>query len=98
MLRRGWRLLLDSPDKVVAVTEDVLDDAPERGGSENRHDDVRESGSQDSHSQVVASEFGLPWSPRVEDGWKGRRRGSDLLRRCSGASWRTRSAAAPIVV
>ena len=34
----------------------VLDDTPERSGSGNRHDDVRESESQDSHSQVVASE------------------------------------------
>ncbi len=75
---------------------DVLDDAPERSGSENRHDDVRESGSQDSHSQVAASELGRPWSPRVEGVWEERRRGSDLLRRCSGASWRTRSRAAPI--
>jgi hypothetical protein len=25
------------------ASEEVLDDAPERGGSENRHDDVRES-------------------------------------------------------
>jgi hypothetical protein len=33
-----------------------LDDTPERSGSGNRHDDVRESVSQDSHSQVVASE------------------------------------------
>jgi hypothetical protein len=30
----------------VAVVEEVLDDAPKRGGSENRHDDVRESKSQ----------------------------------------------------
>jgi len=86
------------PGQLLAVSEDVLDDAPERSGSENRHDDVRESGSQDSHSQVVASEYGLPWGPRVEDGWEERRRGSDLLRRCSGASWRTRSAAAPIAL
>jgi len=42
--------------KTVGVIGVVLDDASERGGSENRHDDVRESGSQDSHSQVVASE------------------------------------------
>ncbi len=54
------------PIWMVANARDVLDDAPERSGSENRHDDVRESESQDSHSQVVASELGRPWSPRVE--------------------------------
>jgi hypothetical protein len=30
----------------VASDLEVLDDAPERSGSENRHDDVRESESQ----------------------------------------------------
>ena len=58
------------PEEGVAVTEEVLDDAPERGGSEDRHDDVRESKSQDSHSQVGASESGLPWGPQVEGGWE----------------------------
>ena len=38
----------------------AIDDAPERSGSENRHDDVRESRSQLSHSQLVASESGRP--------------------------------------
>ena len=31
------------PEEGVAVTEEVLDDAPERGGSEDRHDDGRKS-------------------------------------------------------
>jgi len=44
------------PVRTVAVVERAIDDAPERSGSENRHDDVRESESQKSHSQVVASE------------------------------------------
>jgi hypothetical protein len=30
----------------AVVTEQAIDDAPERSGSENRHDDVRESKSQ----------------------------------------------------
>jgi hypothetical protein len=64
-LTPGWRLLL--APRTAGVIGVVLDDASERGGSENRHDDVRESGSQDSHSQVVASEWGRPWSPRGED-------------------------------
>jgi len=34
------------PVELLVVVEDVLDDAPERSGSENRHDDVRESRSQ----------------------------------------------------
>jgi hypothetical protein len=42
------------PVGVAEKRVNVLDDAPELGGSENRHDDVRESESQDSHSQVVA--------------------------------------------
>jgi hypothetical protein len=58
------------PEMVAAAAERVLDDAPERCGSENRHDDVRESESQDSHSQVGASESGLPWSSRVEGRWE----------------------------
>ena len=40
----------------AVVAEQAIDDAPERSGSENRHDDVRESESQKSHSQLVASE------------------------------------------
>ena len=44
------------PVRMVAVAGQAIDDAPERSGSENRHDDVRESKSQKSHSQVVASE------------------------------------------
>jgi len=44
------------PVPMLAVVERAIDDAPERSGSENRHDDVRESKSQKSHSQVVASE------------------------------------------
>lgn len=35
-------------------------DAPERGGSEDRHDAVRESGSQLIHAQMGASEYGRP--------------------------------------
>ena len=58
------------PVELVEVSEEVLDDAPERSGSENRHDDVRESKSQDSHSQVGASQSGLPWRPRDEAGWE----------------------------
>jgi hypothetical protein len=58
------------PEKAAVVSEGVLDDAPERGGSENRHDDVRESKSQDSHSQVGASESELPWCPHVEGNWE----------------------------
>jgi len=34
------------PVPIVAVVERTIDDAPERSGSENRHDDVRESISQ----------------------------------------------------
>jgi hypothetical protein len=30
----------------AVVTEQAIDDAPERSGSENRHDDVREAKSQ----------------------------------------------------
>jgi hypothetical protein len=56
--------------EMVVVAVQVLDDASERSGSENRHHDVRESGSQDSHSQVSASESGLPWGPRVEGRWE----------------------------
>jgi len=41
---------------MAVAVERAIDDAPERSGSENRHDDVRESESQKSHSQVVASE------------------------------------------
>ena len=41
---------------IAVVVERAIDDAPERSGSENRHDDVRESESQKSHSQLVASE------------------------------------------
>ena len=44
------------PVRTAVVVERAIDDAPERSGSENRHDDVRESESQKSHSQVVASE------------------------------------------
>ncbi len=44
------------PVRRAVVVERAIDDAPERSGSENRHDDVRESESQKSHSQVVASE------------------------------------------
>ena len=58
------------PEEGVAVTEEVLDDAPERGGSEDRHDDVRESKSQNSHALVGASESGLPWGPRAEGRWE----------------------------
>jgi hypothetical protein len=58
------------PYVLAGVGVQVLDDAPERGGSENRHDDVRESESQDSHSQVGASESGLPWSPLREGSWE----------------------------
>ncbi len=31
------------PMRRAAVVERAIDDAPERSGSENRHDDVRES-------------------------------------------------------
>jgi hypothetical protein len=31
------------PVRMTAVVERAIDDAPERSGSENRHDDVRES-------------------------------------------------------
>lgn len=41
---------------VRVVDVDVVGDAPERGGSENRHDAVRVSRSQFFHAQVVASE------------------------------------------
>ena len=58
------------PVRMAAVVERAIDDAPERGGSENRHDDVRESESQDSHSQVGASESGLPWRLRKEGRWE----------------------------
>jgi len=44
------------PRATAVVVERAIDDAPERSGSENRHDDVRESESQKSHSQLVASE------------------------------------------
>ena len=44
------------PVRMAAVVERAIDDTPECSGSENRHDDVRESESQKSHSQVVASE------------------------------------------
>jgi hypothetical protein len=34
------------PVRMAVVVERAIDDAPERSGSENRHDDVRESKSQ----------------------------------------------------
>jgi len=34
------------PVRMTEVAERAIDDAPERSGSENRHDDVRESQSQ----------------------------------------------------
>jgi hypothetical protein len=60
VLTLGWRLLLSSPFDPLVVVDRVLDDAPERSGSDNRHDDVRELESQLSHTQVVASEYGRP--------------------------------------
>ena len=54
-----WRLLLADVGEWVVVGG-VVGDAPERDGSENRHDAVRESGSQFFHSQVVASESARP--------------------------------------
>jgi hypothetical protein len=42
----GWRLLLSFPIDPLVEVDRVLDDAPERSGSDNRHDDVRESESQ----------------------------------------------------
>src|SRR6266542_5011888 len=69
----------------------VLGDAPGRDGSECRHHDLRELGSQFGYSQIVASESGRPWLLRRERSWVYGRRGSGLLRRCSGASRRTRS-------
>jgi hypothetical protein len=47
VLTLGWRLLPGLPVMVRVENDlEVLDDAPERSGSENRHDDVRESKSQ----------------------------------------------------
>jgi hypothetical protein len=54
---------------MAVVVERAIDDAPERSGSENRHDDVRESKSQQSHSQVVASESGRPCHRHMERWW-----------------------------
>jgi len=80
----------------VLVVVAVVDDAPECGGSENRHDAVRVSSPQLIHSQVLASESERPW--RRGGHQTQRRRGSGLLRRCSGASWTTRSQSAPIAL
>jgi hypothetical protein len=40
----------------MTVVGAVVGDAPERSGSESRHDAVRESGSQFFHAQMVSSE------------------------------------------
>lgn len=42
----GVEAATHSPGSGVENDLEVLDDAPERSGSENRHDDVRESESQ----------------------------------------------------
>ena len=52
----GVEAALRVPVPIAVAVERAIDDTPERSGSENRHDDVRESKSQKSHSQVVASE------------------------------------------
>jgi hypothetical protein len=43
VLTLGWRLRLTPRAVRVERDLELLDDAPERSGSENRHDDVRES-------------------------------------------------------
>jgi len=52
----GLRLLLSFPLIGVVAVGVGVDDAPERGGSENRHDAVRGSRSQWIHAQVGVSE------------------------------------------
>jgi hypothetical protein len=54
-----WRLLLADASEWVADGS-VDGDAPERSGSEFRHDAVRESVSQFFHAQMVASEYARP--------------------------------------
>ena len=46
MSTTGRRLLLVSLGGTAVVVERAIDYVPERSGSENRHDDVRESESQ----------------------------------------------------
>jgi hypothetical protein len=55
-LEAATRVPVDSLEAVVSA----VGDAPERGGSENRHDDVRESGSQFGRTQLVASKLRRP--------------------------------------
>ena len=70
------------PVRMAVVVERAIDDAPERSGSENCHHDVRESKSQKSHSQVIASDRGVRDALAKRDA--GRNAGEDRIC-CGGA-------------